>query len=74
MARHRGDVSTSGLNQNLTEPAPRAITAAREHAKGIESMKAKHWRQLALLTSGACVFQIGGCIEDILFVVAPFIL
>lgn len=37
-------------------------------------MKAKHWRQLALLTSGACVFQIGGCIEDILFVVAPFIL
>lgn len=37
-------------------------------------MKPKHLRMLALLASGACVFQLGGCIEQALFLVAPFIL
>ncbi len=34
----------------------------------------KNYKWLMMLASGACMFQLGGCIEDALFVVAPFIL
>ncbi len=32
------------------------------------------YKWLALISAGGCTFQLAGCLDDILFAVAPFIL
>ena len=42
--------------------------------KRILSNPGRTYKWLAMISIGGCAFQLGGCINDILFLVAPFIL
>jgi hypothetical protein len=40
--------------------------------KSIDTIRVYKW--LALVTAGGCTLQFAGCLDDILFAVAPFLL
>lgn len=41
-------------------------------AKSVQTVRTYKW--LAMVSMGGCTFQLAGCLDDILFLVAPFIL